>query len=175
MRRLLSTAFCLALAFGPALADPPMASFTGFNDWIGSEPRGVRIGADGRLQLAPALRRVGQLPEGVVWAAIPDGAGGAFLSAGTDGKLFRFAGGQVRPLAQVKGGIVFAMARIGQDLIVAPSGEGKLFRVNPAGEVKPFADIEARLVWAGSPAISFACTCPIRRRCGYHLSNLQES
>ncbi len=150
MRRMLSTAFCLALALGPAQADPPMATFAGFNDWLGSETRGVRIGADGRLQLAPALRRVGQLPEGVVWAAIPDGSGGAFLSAGTDGKLFRFTGGQVRPLAQVKGGIVFAMARVGQDLIVAPSGEGKLLRVTPGGDVKPFADIEARLAWAMS-------------------------
>lgn len=150
MPRLFSAVFCLALALVPAHADPPMASFAGFNDWIGSETRGVRVGADGRLQLAPALRRVGQLPEGVVWAAISDGAGGAFLSAGTDGKLFHFAGGQVRPLAQVKGGIVFAMARMGQDLIVAPSGEGKLFRVNPTGDVKPFADIEARLVWAMS-------------------------
>jgi hypothetical protein len=39
------------------------------------------------------------------------------------------------------------MARMGQDVIVAPSGEGKLFRVSPAGEVKPFADIDAKLVW----------------------------
>jgi hypothetical protein len=131
-----------------ALADQPMATFSGFNDWLGSETRGVRIGADGRLRLAPNLRRVGQLPEGVIWAAVSDGAGGAYLSAGTDGKLFHYAGGQVKPLGQVKGGIVFALARLGQDLVVAPTGEGKLFRVSPAGEVKPFADIEARIVWA---------------------------
>jgi hypothetical protein len=79
---------------------------------------------------------------------VPDGSGGAFLSAGNEGKLFRYTGGQVRPLAQVKGGIVFAMARQGQDLIVAPSGEGKLFRVTPAGDIKPFADIDAKTVWA---------------------------
>lgn len=131
-----------------ALADQPMATFSGFNDWLGSETHGVRIGADGRLRLAPNLRRVGQLPEGVIWAAVPDGSGGAYLSAGTDGKLFHYAGGQVKPLGQAKGGIVFALARLGQDLIVAPTGEGKLFRVSPSGEVKPFADIEARIVWA---------------------------
>jgi hypothetical protein len=131
-----------------ALADQPNATFSGFNDWLGSETRGVRIGADGRLRLAPGLRRVGQLPEGVIWAAVPDGSGGAYLSAGTDGKLFHYAGGQMKPMGQVKGGIVFAMARLGQDLVVAPTGEGKLFRVTPAGEVKPFADIDARIVWA---------------------------
>jgi hypothetical protein len=48
----------------------------------------------------------------------------------------------------VKGGIVFAMARVGHDLVVAPSGEGKLMRVTAGGDVKPFADIDARLVWA---------------------------
>ena len=100
--------FLLSAALGvTALADQPLATFSGFNDWLGSETRGVRIGADGRLRLAPNLRRVGQLPEGVIWAAVPDGSGGAFLSAGTDGKLFHFSGGQVKPLGQVKGGIVF--------------------------------------------------------------------
>jgi hypothetical protein len=131
-----------------AFAEQPSATFSGFNDWLGSEARGVRIGADGRLRLAPNLRRVGQLPEGVIWSAVPDGSGGAYLSAGTDGKLFHYTGGQVKPLGQVKGGIVFAMARLGQDLIVAPTGEGKLFRVTPGGDAKPFADIEARIVWA---------------------------
>ncbi|WP_243301494.1 hypothetical protein [Geothrix oryzisoli] len=141
--------FLLSMAVGmTALADQPTATFSGFNDWLGSETHGVRIGADGRLRLAPSLRRVGQLPEGVIWAAVPDGSGGAYLSAGTDGKLFHYTGGQVKPLGQVKGGIVFALARLGQDLIVAPTGEGKLFRVAPNGDVKPFADIEARIVWA---------------------------
>jgi hypothetical protein len=135
-------------ATAQAQSAAPMASFASFNDWIGSETKGVRIGADGRLLLAPALRKVAQLSEGVIWCAVSDGAGGAYLSAGTDGKLFHFSGGQMRPLGQVKGGIVFAMARMGQDLIVAPSGEGKLFRVSPAGEAKPFADIDAKLVWA---------------------------
>jgi hypothetical protein len=131
-----------------ALADQPSATFSSFNDWLGSETRGVRIGADGRLRLAPNLRRVGQLPEGVIWAAVSDGTGGAYLSAGTDGKLFHYVGGQVKPLGQVKGGIVFAIAKLGQDLVVAPTGEGKLLRVTPSGDVKPFADIDARIVWA---------------------------
>ncbi len=123
------------------------AVFSGFNDWLGAETRGVRVGSDGRLRLAPSLRKVGQLPEGVVWSAVPDGTGGAYLSAGTEGKLFHYSAGAVKPLAQVKGGVIFAMAKLGNDLVVAPSGEGKLFRVTPAGEVKPYADIEARVVW----------------------------
>ena len=129
-------------------ADPPMATFAAFNDWLTADASGVRIDADGRLRLSPSLRRVAQMPEGVVWAAVSDGAAGAYLSAGNEGKLFHYANGVMKPLAQVKGGIVFAMARFGQDLIVAPSGENKLFRVTPAGDVKPFAEIDARLVWA---------------------------
>jgi hypothetical protein len=140
--------FLLPTVAAISLAAQTPTSFTGFNDWLGSEPKGVRIGADGRLRLAPALRRVAQIPEGVIWAVVPDGQGGAFISAGTEGKVFRYSQGQVRPLAQVKGGILFAMARLGQDLIVAPSGEGKLLRITPQGETKPFADIEARVVWA---------------------------
>jgi hypothetical protein len=129
-------------------ADQPSATFNAFNDWTSSDFKGVRIDADGRLRLGPNLRRVAQLPEGVVWAAVSDGASGAYLSAGNEGKLFHYVAGQMKPLTQVKGGIVFAMARLGQDLVVAPSGEGKLFRVTPAGDVKPFADIDAKLVWA---------------------------
>jgi hypothetical protein len=132
----------------PCFADAPQAAFNNFNDWIGSEATGVRIGADGKLRLAPGLRKVAAISEGVIWAAVPDGQGGAFLSAGTEGKLFRYSGGTVKPLAQVKGGIVFAMARLGGDLIVAPSNEGKLLRVTAGGEVKPFADIDLKAVWA---------------------------
>ena len=129
-------------------ADPPSATFAAFNDWLTADASGVRIDADGRLKLSPSLRRVAQMPEGVVWAAVSDGAAGAYLSAGNEGRLFHYANGTMKPLAQVKGGIVFAMARFGQDLIVAPSGENKLFRVTPAGDVKPFAEIDAKLVWA---------------------------
>ncbi|MBP1626332.1 MAG: hypothetical protein H6Q00_807 [Holophagaceae bacterium] len=128
-------------------AEPPHAHFASFNDWLGAENRGVRIGADGRLRLAPALRRVAQVPEGVIWASVPDGSGGAYLSAGNEGRLFHYTGGQVKPLTQVKGGLVFAMARLGSDLIVAPSGEGKIYRINAAGDVKPFADTEMKIVW----------------------------
>jgi hypothetical protein len=146
-RRALPLLATLALAAAPLPADNPPAAFSGFNDWIGSESRGVRIGADGKLRLAPNLRRLAQLPEGVVWAAVPDGTGGAYLSAGSEGRLFHFTAGQVKPLAQVKGGVVFAMARVGPDLVVAPSGEGKLLRVTAGGDVKPFAEVEARTVW----------------------------
>ena len=156
MRRLMSFLVLPALVGVPATAQMPPtssaspAAFSGFNDWLGSDLQGVRVGADGRIRLAPNLRRVAQVPEGVVWCAVPDGSGGLFLSAGTEGRLFHYAGGAVKPLAQVKGGIVFAMARVGQDLVVAPSGEGKLLRVTAGGDVRPFADIDARLVWAMS-------------------------
>lgn len=139
----------LATLFAPtAAADQPILNFSSFNDWIGAEAKGVRIGADGRLRLAPNLRRLAQLPEGIIWSAVADGTGGAYISAGNEGRLFHFSGGQMRPLAQVKGGIVFAMAKVGSDLVVAPSGEAKLLRVTPSGEVKPFCDIDAKVVWA---------------------------
>ncbi len=141
-------ALAQAGSFGQAPSPTATTAFSAFNDWIGSEAKGVRIGADGRLRLSPGLRRVAQVPEGVIWSAVSDGQGGLFISAGTEGKLFRYQNGQVRPLAQVKGGIVFAMDRLGQDLIVAPSGEGKLLRILPNGDVKPFADIDAKVVWA---------------------------
>ncbi len=148
MTRPSALALAALVAAAPAVADTPPAAFAGFNDWIGSEARGVRIGADGRRRLAPNLRRLAQLPEGVVWAAVPDGTGGAFLSAGSEGRLFHFAGGQAKPMTQLKGGVIFAMARLGQDLLVAPSGEGKLYRITPGGEAKTFADIEVKTVWA---------------------------
>ncbi|HEU4951082.1 MAG TPA: hypothetical protein VFT46_03980 [Holophagaceae bacterium] len=148
-RTLLLAALALALLAPASLAaDQPKARFASFDDWIGSVSKGVSVGADGALRLAPAERRVGQLPEGVIWCAAPDGQGGAYLSAGTEGKLYHYANGQMRPLAQVKGGIVFAMAKVGQDLIVAPSGDGKLYRVSSAGTVKPWCDLEAGTVWA---------------------------
>jgi len=78
-------------------AEQPSASFACFNDWTNSDFKGVRIDSDGRLRLGPNLRRVAQLPEGVVWAAVSDGASGAYLSAGNEGKLFHYVAGQMKP------------------------------------------------------------------------------
>lgn len=141
-------ALAALLAASLLQAGQPKAAYESFNDWIGAITRGVSVGADGALRLAPSERRVAQLPEGVIWCAVSDGQGGAYLSAGTDGKLYRYANGQVRPLAQVKGGIVFAMAKVGADLIVAPSGEGKLYRVSADGTVKVWCEIDATAVWS---------------------------
>ncbi len=149
MKRMCFSSLAALLCVGALVrADQPVGQFATFNDWLGAEAKGVRIAADGHLRLSPHLRKVAGLPEGVIWCAIPDGSGGAILSAGTEGKLFRYTGGQVKPFTTVKGGVVFAMARMGQDVLVCPSGEGKVFRISPAGDVRPFADIDARLVWA---------------------------
>lgn len=152
MKNVLCSGLTLLAAglLSPALqaAEPPSAQFAAFNDWIGSDLKGLRMGADGRVQLAPSLRRLAQIPEGVVWCVVEDGAGGLYLSAGSEGRIFHYSNGQVKPFAQVKGGVVFAMTRLGQDLIVAPTGEGKLLRVSSTGDIKPYAEIEARLVWA---------------------------
>jgi len=136
---------CLCVS---AAAQQVTASFSSFNDWLGADVKGVQIGADGRLRLAPNARRAVQLPEGVVWCAVSDGQGGAYLSAGTEGKIFRYANGQARPLVQLKGGMIFAMTRLGADLVVATSADGKLHRIKPNGESKPFGEVDARVIWS---------------------------
>jgi hypothetical protein len=148
IKRIFITAASALFACSLALAQQTTASFSSFDDWLGADVQGVRISADGSLRLAPNARRTAQLPEGVVWCAVSDGQGGAYLSAGTEGRLFRYSNGQARPLAQLKGGMIFAMARLGNDLIVATSADGKLHRVKPNGESKAFGDVAATVIWA---------------------------
>ena len=68
-------------------------------------------------------------------ATCSDGASGAYLSAGNEGKLFHYTAGQMKPLAQVKGGIVFAIERtLGVPVRFVGVGEkvGDLVRFEPA-------------------------------------------
>ncbi|MCL1892655.1 MAG: hypothetical protein FWG02_00270 [Holophagaceae bacterium] len=146
-RLFLSVAMVLGM-YSIEYAQQATVSFSSFNDWLGADVKGVRISADGSLRLAPNARRTAQLPEGVVWCAVPDGQGGAFLSAGTDGRIFRYSGGQVRPFTQLKGGMIFAMTRLGNDIIVATSADGKLHRINSNGESKAFGEVDARVIWS---------------------------
>ncbi|MCL1907875.1 MAG: hypothetical protein FWG12_00730 [Holophagaceae bacterium] len=140
----------VAALFGStfALAQQATESFSSFNDWLGADVKGVRISADGSLRLAPNARRTAQLPEGVVWCTVPDGQGGFFLSAGTEGRIFRYNNGQARPFIQLKGGMIFAMTRLGSDLVVATSADGKLHRINANGESRAFGEVDARVIWA---------------------------
>jgi len=148
INRLIITAAIALCACVNATAQQAAATFSTFNDWLGADVKGVRISSDGRLRLAPNARRAAQLPEGAVWCAVSDGQGGAYLSAGTEGKIFRYSNGQVRPLTQLKGGMIFAMTRLGNDLIAATSADGKLHRVRIDGESKSFGEVDARVIWS---------------------------
>lgn len=135
--------------FGTALLSGQQVTqnFNSFNDWQTAEFKGLQVNAQGVLSLAPTSRRIIQVPEGIIWSYLPDGRGGGYISAGNEGRIFRFTDGQLKPFAQMKGGIVFAMARLGEDLIVAPSGQGRLVRINSRGENSTFASIDARIIW----------------------------
>ncbi len=122
-------------------------NYNSFIDWQNSEFKGLQVDAEGILRLGPTSRRIIQVPEGIIWAFLPDGRDGGFISAGNDGRIFRLSGGQLKPFAQMKGGIVFAMTRLGEDLIVAPSGQRRLVRINSLGESSTYAAINARIVW----------------------------
>ncbi|MDR1842078.1 MAG: hypothetical protein LBQ86_09200 [Holophagales bacterium] len=148
INRLIITIAIALCACANVAAQQVTATFSTFNDWLGADVKGVRISADGRLRLAPNARRTAQLPEGVVWCAVSDGQGGAYLSAGTEGKIFRYSSGQARPLTQLKGGMVFAMTRLGNDLIAATSADGKLHRIRPDGDSRPFGEVDARVIWS---------------------------
>lgn len=150
MFRLLTLRFKIIIcALGTVLLSGQQITknFNSFNDWQNAEFKGLQVNAQGVLSLAPTSRRIIQVPEGIIWAYLPDGLGGGYVSAGNEGRIFRYTGGQLKPFVQMKGGIVFAMARLGEDLIVAPSGQGRLVRINSRGESSTFTQIDARIIW----------------------------
>jgi len=124
--------------------------------WIQSEAaefeqgtlKGVALGSNGRLSLAPVFRETYDPDAAHIWSLAADGKGG-FFAGGTGGKVYHLdSSGKGRLYAELAGGEVYALNVDGRGILhAATSPEGKLYRL-PGGKPELLYDTKAKYVWA---------------------------
>ncbi|MBM3890152.1 MAG: hypothetical protein FJ388_13645, partial [Verrucomicrobia bacterium] len=113
------------------------------------EARGVSITEKGELRLAPAVKKVCDLPQPIIWSAARDTKGNLYL-AGGEGKVWRVGvDGKPAVCFTAKEQQVQALTLDDKDnLYAASSPDGKVYRVEPDGKSSVFYDPPDKYIWA---------------------------
>lgn len=140
---------------------------SGYSSFAEGELEGMALRAEGKLETGPRLEKLADLDAATVWAALPDGRGGVWISAGEEARLWhvesdgtvseRFGAGAVfgAGLAQdAEGRLYFGTSPNGSIYQLDTEGRsGKLLARLPVQYIWSLA-LEDRFLWAatGQPA-----------------------
>ena len=85
------TIFSILLLFVSAAfaAEPLVWSVNSRADVMKGDARGVSIGPDGTITLAPKLTEVFKTDQSFIWSSAVDRSGNVYLGTGGDGKVFK--------------------------------------------------------------------------------------
>ncbi len=117
-------------------------------DFLTGESRGVSIGPEGQVRLAPVVREIHAAEQPFVWRIAAAGADAAVV-AGGDGMLLRVRGDSVETLAESReGGIHAAAATPDGTVFYAASPAGAIHRIAAGGERSILHEPDVRYIWA---------------------------
>jgi hypothetical protein len=118
-------------------------------DLVKGRLRGVSLGSDGKLSLAPQYDSLFETGQALVVSMAADGASNVYLGTGHEGRVYRVdskGSGSLFFTAQEID--VFALAcDAGGNLYVGSSPDGKVYKVGPGGKGTEFFDPEDKYIW----------------------------
>ncbi|MGH9821194.1 MAG: hypothetical protein ACRD43_13595, partial [Pyrinomonadaceae bacterium] len=141
-----------------ALLFPITLNATGPSVWtvdsraevIKGNARGVSIGQDGTISLAPKLSEVFKTEQPYIWSSITDAAGNLYLGTGGEGKIFKVdAAGKSTLFTDLTELNVSALA-IGKtgELFAATSPDGKVYKIDASGKADIFFEPKEKYIWS---------------------------
>lgn len=146
------TIFSILLLFVSATfaAEPLVWSVNSRADIMKGDARGVSIGPDGTITLAPKLTEVFKTDQSFIWSSAVDRSGNFYLGTGGDGKVFKVdAAGKGTLFCDLAEMNVTALA-IGRygEIYAATSPDGKVYRIDNAGKAEAFFSPKDKYIWA---------------------------
>lgn len=123
---------------------------SGYEDFAAGELEGMALRAEGKLETGPRLNKLAELEAATVWATEPDGAGGIWISAGDEARLWHVDGaGTVTE--RFAAGAVFG-AGLARDeagkLYFATSPNGRIYELDTEGESgETLARLPVQYIW----------------------------
>ena len=130
-----------------------------FRQFLRGNLRGLSLSREGRLRLAPRLRRVFHSQQAIIWSLAADARGDVYLGTGHAGRVYRLTPAELRsstatPPARAVWFTapqpeIFALA-VGPDgaLYAGSSPRGKIYRINSHGQASVYFNPHARYIWS---------------------------
>ena len=153
--RLAAALVCLRAAclipLGPSVSAETTKTWdqTSFEHFEKGRAQGVSIRSDGKLLLAPRVRKLHEAPSSYFQALAVDRQGNIYAGGGPEAEVLRITPqGETTVLFQGEAVSVDALA-VGPDgaLFAAVSPEAKVFRIDEAGDISVFFDPQVDYIW----------------------------
>lgn len=140
----------LSLAVFAVAAEPLVWTVSSRADVLKGDARGVSIGQDGEISLAPRLTEVYKTGQQYIWSSTVDAAGNTFLGTGGEGKIFKVtangSGALFADLAELNVSAL-AIGR-GGEIYAGTSPDGKVYRIDANGIVSVYFEPKEKYIWA---------------------------
>ncbi len=123
---------------------------SGYDDFAAGERERLSLGGRGKLETAPGMEKLAELDSGPLWAAVPDGEGGLWLSAGGEVSLLHMNGeGDVEKVF-TSGAVLGSGLAVDTEgtVYLGTSPDGRVYRLRK-GAAKPeaFARLPVDYIW----------------------------
>jgi hypothetical protein len=122
-------------------------TFAAFSD---GEFDNVSLTSDGHLELAPAITRLAEAADPIIWAAVQDAQGDVFFGTGNQGRVYKLTPkGELSTFFAPNEVMVHALAIDGKGrLYAATSPNGRVYRLDAGGRAELFCSPGETYVWA---------------------------
>jgi sugar lactone lactonase YvrE len=122
-------------------------TFAAFSD---GEFDNVSLTSDGHLEMAPAITRLAEAADPIIWAAVQDAQGNVFFGTGNQGRVYKLTPkGDLSPFFAPNEVMVHALAIDGKGrLYAATSPNGRVYRLDASGRAELFCSPGETYVWA---------------------------
>ena len=145
-----STILLVLLCASASAVNPVFWEITKQDDVLKGDARGVSIGENGTVMLAPTFNLVYDTKEAYIWSSAADAAGNIYLGTGHAGRIFKVnPAGEGRLLYDASELDVTAMVTDPQgNLYAGTSPDGKIYKITPDGKESVFYDPADKYIWS---------------------------
>ena len=146
----LSVALLVALTQLLQAASTKTWEITDYDHFLSGKLERVSVSKEGSLSVGPAMTKLFESTEAVVWTSVQGPNGNLYVGTGHQGRVYKIdSSGKAELLWDAPEIEIFALA-VGEDgdVYAGTSPNGKVYRINSKGEGKEFFDPKAKYIWS---------------------------
>ncbi len=143
--------FILLLSFSTITAgEPSIWSVNSRADVLKGDAKGISIGDNGEISLAPRLTEIFKTEQTYVWSSAIDASGNFYLGTGSDGKIFKVSPDGKGILFYDTNELNVAALVVGKsgEIYAGTSPDGKVYRIDQSGNAAVFFEPKEKYIWS---------------------------
>jgi len=131
-------------------SEPLIWSVNSRADVLRGDSKGVSIGDNGEISLAPRLTEVFKTDQSYVWSSAVDASGNFYLGTGSDGKIFKVDASGKGTLLYDSAELNVAAIAVGKsgEIYAGTSPDGKIYRIDASGNAAVFFEPKEKYIWS---------------------------